>query len=162
MDCDKFIEKDIVMKLLFDSNSRFVPENRIYMFMEGIYAGFCNNYILAAHILIPQIENSFKFVLEQNDKFTTRYAEDKQSDNTLGAFLNSDKGEGMLKDICSQNLFEELSDFLINSKSTNFRNELCHGLMEPFLIEHYGKYLWWLSLKMIIQTDNYFIFPKEE
>lgn len=161
MDVDKEIDKNLIYAYLCKQNSKFIPENRIYLYAEGIYAGFCNNYILSAHLLIPQIENSLKTIIELNGKSVTRLSEEKQVDNTLGAILKDDKGKSMLKGICEENLLEELSDFLTNSNSVNFRNELCHGLLEPFLIEYYGMYLWWLSLKIINQTENYFLFPNE-
>ena len=160
MDADKAIDKNLIYSFLFKHNSKFIPKARVYLYAEGIYAGFCNNYILSAHLLIPQIENSLKSIIELNGKSVTRLSEEKQIDNTLGALLNADdKGERMLKGICEENLLEELSDFLTNANSVNFRNELCHGLLEPFLIEYYGMYLWWLCLKIIDKTETYFLLP---
>lgn len=154
MDFDKFITKELVLHLIEKSESKFIPKNRTHLFVEGIHEGFNNNFILASHILIPQIENSLKFIIEQNEGNTTRLTEEIQNDNTLGGIL-----EGrLLNGICDEDLLIELNNFLIDGNSVNFRNEICHGLMEPFTINYYGIYLWWLTLKMVIQTDEYFKF----
>ncbi len=41
-------------------NSPFVPMNREYIFAEGLDAGLKGNFMIAAHLLIPQVENSMR------------------------------------------------------------------------------------------------------
>lgn len=154
MDFDKLITKELLFHLIEKSESKFIPRNRTHLFIEGIYEGFNNNFILASHLLIPQIENSLKYIIEQNGGNTTRQTDEIQNDNMLGGILK----EKMLNDICDEDLLIELNNFLIDGNSVNFRNQICHGLMEPFMINYYGIYLWWLTLKMVIQTDEYFKF----
>lgn len=156
IDRHKKVNINWVSGLLNFTKSRFIPEDRIEIYARGIHEGFENNFIVSAHILMPQIENSIRYIAEQNGISTTKTAEELQHENTLGGCLEK------IKEITNQDLFSELKDFLVDMGSTNFRNELSHGLMDSFPLHHYGQYLWWLSLKMIFQTNNYFSFPPKE
>jgi hypothetical protein len=143
MDIHKQIDRAFVFGLLEQCNGKFVP--------EGINEGFNNNFISAAHLLVPQLENSFRYIALQNGVETTKWSDDLQHQNVFGGSLEK------IKDFTKSDLHKELHNFLVNS-NVNFRNELCHGLISPILIEHYGSYLWWLTLKMVLQTENYFSF----
>lgn len=160
MDFDQQISKDLVAKMVINCESPFIPKDREHFFIEGIYCGFQNNYILASHILIPQIENSLKNLIELNGRNTTKHGEEIQNDNTLGSILSIDENNKMLDGICDRNLILELNNYLVDGNSVNFRNRLCHGLLSPFETDYYGIYLWWLTLKMVKQTDKYFTIPR--
>ena len=152
MDIDREMKRNVIFHFVDQCESRFIPEDRKYIFAEGLYAGFKNDFLLASHLLIPQIENSLKFIADQNQIIISKLSEDLQHDNTLGGTLEKIKG------ITDSDLHKELFSFLIDLNDINFRNEVCHGLMNPMLVNHYGIYLWWLSLKMIIKTKDYFSF----
>ncbi|AUC20621.1 hypothetical protein BTO15_00155 [Polaribacter sejongensis] len=160
MDFDKQISKDVISTMVINSESLFIPKGREYFFIEGIYQGFQNNFILASHILIPQIENSLKNLIELNGRNATKNTEEIQNDNTLGSILGIEKNNKMLDKICSRNLLLELNSYLVDGNSVNFRNRLCHGLISPLETDYYGIYLWWLTIKMIMQTEKYFETPK--
>jgi len=154
MDEDRIINKETVFyHILEKCDSKFIPNERKWLFANGIYAGFNNDFITSAHILVPQLENSFKYVLESQGVLTAKIYEEIQQDNMFGGLLDN-----LIKNN-KHEIFYELKDFLLENSSVNFRNELCHGLLSPFIIEHYGIYLWWLTLKMIFDKEK--IFEKE-
>ncbi len=151
MNEDKEISKNLVYYFLFNKcNNQIIPENRKIIFAEGIFSGFQNNYILASHLLLPQIENSIKLLAEKCDLLTAKLYEDLQHDNTLGGILDK------LINISDSEFLKELKDFLVETNSVNFRNEVAHGIYEPSQIDYYGIYLWWLSLKLIADNDKIF------
>jgi hypothetical protein len=154
IDIHKLIDRDFVFGLLDQCKSKFISEDRIYIYAEAIYEGFNNNFISAAHLLIPQFENSFRHIASQNGIETTKWTDNLQHQNIFGGVLEK------IKDFTKDDLHKELHNFLVDS-NTNFRNELCHGLISPIIIEHYGTYLWWLTLKMVFQTENYFSFSSQ-
>ncbi|KFF21978.1 DUF4209 domain-containing protein [Chryseobacterium sp. JM1] len=156
MDLDGQVCRDWVVAMISQCKSPLIPKDREYLFIEGIYSGFQNNFILSSHLLIPQIENSLKSIIESNNRNTIKLLEDIQNDNTLGGLLSIKENGKMLDGICEKNLLLELNSFLIDGNSVNFRNKISHGLISPFEINYYGIYLWWLSLKMIVQTEEYF------
>ncbi len=160
MDLDHTVSKEEIYNLIEKADSRFIPVGREHLFIEGIYHGFNNNFILASHILMPQIENSLKYIVEQNGRNTIRLADDIQNDNTLGGILIIGETDKMLNGICNEDLLTELNNFLVDGNSANFRNQICHGLIEPFTIDYYGIYLWWLSLRMVFDTEKLFKFQQ--
>lgn len=154
MDNDKKIDKNYVYMLLHKLQSKFVPYDRNSIYINGILAGFNNDFITAAHLLLPQLENSLKNILDTNNILSFKIDDEIQHDNTLGGIL-----EIYIKKN-QHNIFMELKDFLTENSGVNFRNELSHGLASPFIIEHYGVYLWWLTLKLIKDYDEIFTFNK--
>ncbi|MDE5492235.1 DUF4209 domain-containing protein [Elizabethkingia meningoseptica] len=156
MDFDQQISKNLITEMILRCESPFIPDDRQYLFIEGIYSGFQNNFILASHLLIPQIENSLKHIVELNNRNTIRLSDDIQNDNTLGGILCTDENGKMLDGICDRDLLLELNSFLVDGAGINYRNKVCHGLISPFEMGYYGIYVWWLTLKMIKQTNEYF------
>jgi len=151
MDEDKILNKEIVFYHIFEKcNSRFMPAERKWLFAQGIYAGFKNEFTTSAHILVPQLENSFKFILEKKGALTAKIYDEIQHDNMLGGLLDN------LIKVNGHDIFHELKDFLLENNSVNFRNELCHGLLSPAIIKHYGIYVWWLTIKLIIDKEKIF------
>lgn len=154
------ISKNTLANFLITDKSPFIPAGREAFFIEGFFLGFQNNFMTAGHILIPQIENSLKNIIEINGRNTIKLDEPVQHDNTLGSLLSLKESGNMLDGLCSKDLLSELNSFLIDGNSANFRNRICHGLASPAESYHYGVYLWWLSLKMVLLTKEFFEIPK--
>lgn len=151
MDEDKIIDRDAVFyHILEKCNSKCIPPDRKWLFASGIYCGFNNDFITSAHILVPQLENSLKYILENQGILTSKIYDEIQHDNMFGGILD------LYIKHNDHDIFYELKDFLLENSSVNFRNELCHGLLSPFIIEHYGIYVWWLTLKMIFDSEKIF------
>lgn len=145
-------EPKVIDRFLRMKKSRFIPEDRVTLYVQGLWAGFMGDYSLAAHILLPQIENSFRHIAEQHGIITTQLDKDIQHENMLGGVLDK------IKHVTDPNLWSDLKMFLIDSEG--FRNQALHGLSSMQELERNGIYLWWLCLKMVHQTDNYFGFNK--
>jgi len=58
------------------SNSPFVPPDREYLFAKGLYTRTNRNFFTSTRILIPQIENSVRYLCEMYYPL----------DSTIGAF----------------------------------------------------------------------------
>jgi len=142
----------MVTKLLIDAKSPFVPEDRMHNYSLGLTAGFRNEFVTAAHLLIPQLENSLRHLAVTNGIIVTTYEKRFQHENLLGGLIKT-----KLVPLANDDILDELDSFLVDNNNVNFRNELLHGLMETALVHKYGQYVWWLCLKMIVQTK--FIFP---
>lgn len=151
-DCN--IEPKVVERFLRIKKSRFIPQDRVLLYVQGLWAGFMGNYTVAAHILLPQIENSFRHIAEQHGIITTQLDKDIQHENMLGGVLDK------IKQVTNPDLWLDLKMFLIDGEG--FRNQALHGLSSIQELERNGIYLWWLCLKMIHQTDDYFGFNKSD
>lgn len=145
-------EPKVIDRFLRMKKSRFIPADRVTLYVQGLWAGFMGDFPLAAYILLPQIENSFRHIAEQHGIITTKLDKDIQHENMLGGVLDK------IEHVTDSNLWSDLKMFLLDSEG--FRNQALHGLSSMQELEHYGIYLWWLCLKMINQTDYYFGFNK--
>lgn len=149
---------DAFTDMLINNNSTFVPPDRTYIIGLGISEGFRGNFIQAAHLLAPQLENSLRYLAVRNGISMTNLAREIQHENLLGGCLEK------LRPLADADIIDELRDFLVEGFSVNFRNELSHGLMDTLAIQKYGMYLWWINLKLILQTTSFFpnINPEEK
>lgn len=154
MDLHQKVSREAVYALVEKTQSHFIPKDRIFIFAQGFYDGFNNEFISSAHLLLPQMENSLRYIATQAGMVMTNYDKKEQHENILGGTLQKMEG------IIDADLLAELKNFLNDTSSVNFRNELAHGLMNSVLIHHYGKYLWWLFLKLVFQTSIYFKLEK--
>lgn len=145
------MNKAMVMQLLIDTKSPFVPEDRMHDYCLGLTTGFQNDFVTAAHLLIPQLENSLRHLAVTNDIIVTTYDKRFHLENLLGGLITK------IRPLATEDIIEDLNSFLVDNSNANFRNELLHELMETTLVHKYGQYAWWLCLKMILQTK--LIFP---
>lgn len=150
MDVYDEVTESYIGELLNKIASPFIPESRKYLYVIGITKGFNNDFITAAHILTPQVENSLRHIAVKSGVNVTTLEKEKQHENSLGGCLRK------LRPFGNSDLIDELISFLNESNSRNFRNELLHGLMEPLEIQKYGMYLWWLTLKLVVQKKTLF------
>jgi hypothetical protein len=44
----------------------FIPPDHIQIFLKGLHSGLLGDIMLAVHLLMPQLENSLRFVLNQH------------------------------------------------------------------------------------------------
>ena len=128
----------------------YIEESRKVLWAKGIYEGCRDDYISAAHILMPQIERALVLKAQQYCEDLTNY-EREQHDQ-----INLEKALTALKPHLKGVLYDEFSFFLNDGADVNFRNRLAHGLMDPMIIAEEGLYLWWLAIKMVFCEKDIF------
>jgi Domain of unknown function (DUF4209) len=128
------------------SHNPMVPIGREYLFARGLNAWMYGDMPVAAHLLVPQLENSLRNLLERAGTRTTTLGPDGvQQDRTLGSVLSAGELEGIL----GPNVLFDLRCLLSESFGVNLRNLLSHGL-----VGHAGmysapvSYLCWLVLHL--------------
>jgi hypothetical protein len=95
------------------------------------------------HLLVPQIENSIRYVLNQNGVITTTLRNGIQKEKDINDLLPSEE----VKDVLGEDLVFDLRGILIERFGHNLRNESAHGLMpEAAFYDASSVYLWWLLL----------------
>ncbi len=105
MDIHKPTDKTYVLGLLTKCNSRFIPNDRVYIFAQAVSEGFNKNFIPAVHLLVPQFENSFRYIASQNAIETTKWGAELQHQNIFGGILEK------IKDFTNSDLHKELVNF---------------------------------------------------
>lgn len=101
-------------------------ESRLGIIEKGLKAYFDGDYVVAIHLLIPQIENAIRMVYEQNEGLVLKGHAYGLQLETLDNVLKSEQ----IKLCFSEHGAYYLKNLLTDMRSCNLRNSICHGLME--------------------------------
>ncbi|XXU42766.1 DUF4209 domain-containing protein [Sorangium sp. So ce1014] len=128
------------------SRSPFVPPDRATSFARGIALGFQKEFIVAAHILMPQFENSLRHQLElRGAVVSTLPPSGGQNEFHLGALLDTEEA----KDFLGESELFEIKSLLVDKAGTNLRNELAHGLLPDGAKATHIIYFWWKVVQYV-------------
>ena len=128
------------------SHSPFIPPEREYLFAKGLYAGLTGDFFTSTHILIPQIENSVRYIMWRRGIITSGL-DDSGIQNEHN--LNSTLYRPEIASIFDENTLFDLKCLLVEHAGSNLRNRMAHGLindgefMSPLM-----SYIWWLTLRL--------------
>ncbi len=128
----------------------FVPPQHEYTYLRGIHAGFHGDFHVAASLLVPQIENSLRHILEmQGIDVSNLHSDGTQPLKILSGLL----GIPELETTIGAELRFELRGILLENSGFNFRNRLCHGFVSD---EDFNSVpavnIWWLVLRLCLVT----------
>lgn len=133
-------------------HSPFIPPERLSIYTRGLFHGFCGNLVEAVHLLVPQIENGLKYLLNERGTITRKLDRDVQTERSLQYYFEE------LKDVLNADLLFDLDGLLNDGFGDNLRHDLAHGLCETERLSSYiGLYTWWLSLKLSLQIEQVLI-----
>ena len=108
--------------------SPFVPADRTDLYALGFARYFNGDFISALHILIPQLENSLRYVLKQAGVDASKIQNDMTQENrTLPIMLVKDR-EALEKIFCEAIVFEIDNLFLFKGGPT-LRHQVAHGMI---------------------------------
>jgi hypothetical protein len=127
-------------------NSPFVPEDREQLFAQGLHAGLTGNYLMATHLLIPQVENSIRYLLEQRGVTVSKLDDEGVQDEIpLNAILDFPEVDEMF----GEDLVFDLRGLLVERYGSNLRNRVAHGLMSfDGFYSFETAYFWWITLRL--------------
>ena len=127
------------------AHNPFISQDRIAIFAKGLHAGLTGDWIVSAHLLIPQLENSLRYVLEQRG--IVPYTNDTETGVSKAWTLEAMLKRQELIDDLGEDVIFDLRCLLISGFGSNLRNNLAHGLMSTgHFFDHSIVYLWWLTL----------------
>jgi len=128
------------------SNNPFVPTGRELIYAQGLLSGLQGDYLIALHLLIPQIENSIRNLLTRNGVITSSLnSEGIQEEFDINKLLDMPE----TAKIFHEALIFGLKGTLTSRFGGNFRNLLAHGLLEHgHFFSSNAVYIWWLILKI--------------
>ena len=128
--------------------SAIVPEKREILVANALYQGFEGDFGSAIHLLAPQVENMIRQLLKRKGLVTT-HTDQKGIENEMG--LSSLVSMNGAREILGDDLWFELQAVFTDSLSTNFRNEVGHGLLDDETSNSlYSVYAWWMVLRLVI------------
>ncbi|MEA5546178.1 DUF4209 domain-containing protein [Limnoraphis robusta CCNP1324] len=128
------------------ANSPFVPPDRQYLFAKGLYAGLTGDFFTSTHILIPQIENSIRYLLRKQGVLPSSYKEQGiQDERNLNETLYCPE----ITSIFDEDTLFDLQGLLVERSGSNLRNRMAHGLInDDGFLSYLMSYLWWLTLRL--------------
>lgn len=128
------------------SNSPFVPPGREYLFAKGLYAGLTGDFYTSTHILIPQIENSVRYLLWDRDTLPSAL-DNKGIQNEHN--LNTTLYRPEITSIFDEDTLFGLKNLLVEHSGSNLRNRMAHGLInDGEFLSPLMSYLWWFTLRL--------------
>lgn len=138
-------ERDLLPILI---NNPFVPQGREMIFARGLYYGLQGDVLVSTHLLIPQIENSLRYILQSHGHITSGLDHDQiQDEYTLQRILYEYRKE--LEQILGEDILFDLQGLLVERFGSNLRNLVAHGLLDgQHFLYRQTLYLWWLTLRL--------------
>ena len=108
--------------------SPFVPGDRGALFALGFVRFFGGDFVSALHILVPQLENSLRYVLKQAGVEPSAIHSDMTQENrTLSVILTRDRDS--LEAIIDPAIVFEIENLFDFRGGPTIRHHLAHGLM---------------------------------
>lgn len=127
-------------------NNPLIPDGREMIYARGLLAGLQGDYLLALHLLIPQIENTLRHLLQV------------QGVNVVGIDSNGIQRPFGLETllpkpeliaILGEDLIFDLRGLLVEPLGWKLRAGIAHGLLDHDAFYSMGAiYLWWLVLRL--------------
>jgi hypothetical protein len=127
------------------SNNPLIGVGRAELVLRGLYAGLVGDFVVACHLLVPQIEHSIRHVLNQQGIVTTSLSSERiQEEQDLSRLLQRPE----TIEIWGEDLIFYLRGLLVERFGANLRNRLAHGMMHELEFDSWqGSYLWWIALR---------------
>lgn len=135
--------------LPFIQHSPFVPPGRELLYLQGLLAGFEGDFVVAVHLLVPQVENSLRYVLARRGVITSKLEQGIQDERDLGSLFYTYPTE--LEAAFGPDTVFDLQGLLVERFGTNLRNLLSHGLLSYGEVQSFqGEYFWWLTWHLVV------------
>lgn len=125
----------------------FIPPGHAGIYARGLQAGFLGDWLVASHLLIPQLEASIRAVFQQRRIPTSSLENGIQQERDLGWLLNHAQA---IKSFGSGIVFD-LRGLLTEDFGWNLRNDQAHGLIpENGFYSEASVLVWWLTLRLCV------------
>lgn len=132
----------------FVVNNPVVPSDRAHLFARGIHAGLTGDCVIAASLLIPQIEHAVRHMLNNCGVITSAIDQDGIRRERS---LNETLYEPRLRELLGSDFVVDLQCVLVEHAGHNIRNKFAHGLLahDSFFAPQYV-YFWWQTLRLCV------------
>lgn len=130
--------------------SPIVPKGRERLFGKALFAGYEMDFVVALHLLVPQIEHLVRWHLKNAAAKTTNLDNNGiENENGLSALMDMPEALQVL----GEDLAFEVRALFCDACGANLRNELAHGLLDDEACKSpYSIYAWWFGLKLVFNS----------
>jgi hypothetical protein len=130
-------------------NNPYIPPGKEAIFARGLYYGLTGDFLLSTHLLIPQLENSMRSIVDQLGGVTSGL-DDKgiQQERDLNRLLYRPYAQ-LLEGILGEDMIFDMRGLLVEEHGSNLRNNLAHGFIDSMSFWMWPHtYLWWIVLHL--------------
>lgn len=131
----------------FVHNNPFVPPHHEEIFLRGLHYGLLGDFMLATHLLVPQIENSIRYLLQQRGVITSGLnSQGIQEEYDLNKLLYK---VPEVEELFGKDLLFDLQGLLVDRFGSNLRNLLAHGILNSYEVQSLkAVYVWGVVLRL--------------
>ena len=142
---EHFVDGDGLINIV--AQSGVVPAERVHLVAKGLKAGFDGDFVVALHILVPQLEHLIRAHLQNRGvKTTTPDTDGLQMEAGLSTLVEKPE----METVFGSDLTFEIRAIFCDGFGPNLRNELAHGLLDQdALLSAESIYAWWLIFREI-------------
>lgn len=140
-------ERDFVDLAAF---SPIVPPDRQTLVGKALFAGYDQDFLVALHLLVPQIEHLVRYHLQRAGAITAKLdAEGIETEIGLSALMELPEATKVF----GENLAFEFRAVFSDAFGPNLRNQVAHGLLDDSECHSiYTVYAWWLTLRLVFNS----------
>lgn len=131
------------------TQSPLFKSNRSALLKIGIDAWFSENYEVAVHLLVPQIESALREWLILMGESAMRPTRDQTGFEAMG--MGAILGTESFKNKVNPTIKLHLAALFTNTKGLNLRNRLAHGIIDPEIL-HRGTANWVIHALLAVRT----------
>lgn len=126
----------------------FIPFGHEEFFIKGVACGFNGDFLTACHVLIPQIENSLRYVAKiKGEEPSQLHGDGSQERNGLKGLLDNP----LIIETFGVDMVGNLQALLVDKIYGDLRNQLAHGYVPA---SYYNQspciFTWWLVLRILM------------
>lgn len=130
------------------AQSGVIPTDRIGLVSRGLKAGFEGDYVVALHLLTPQLEHLVRTRLQNLGHDTQNH--DPKENMQMEAGLSTLAADSKINEAFGAELGFEIRALFADRLGPNLRNELAHGLLDEEQMQSTDSiYAWWLFFRII-------------
>ncbi|WP_164878257.1 DUF4209 domain-containing protein [Microbacterium enclense] len=125
--------------------SSIIPADRERLFAQALYYGYDGDFLTAAQLLAPQIENIVRLHLRNAGQPTSTLDRGVEQEIGLSALM----GREAVTEIFGEDIVFEIRALFCGPIGPNLRNEFAHGLVnDAWAGSAYAFYCWWFVLRL--------------
>ena len=127
-------------------DSALVPADREVLIAQALLYGYNGDFLTAAQLLAPQLENIVRVTLNANGLRTTVTTDGIETESGLSTLVKEDEFEN----IFHVDVAFEIRALFCSAVGPNLRNEYAHGLVgDSHRNSAHAMYAWWMMWKLI-------------
>jgi len=106
--------------------SPLFSEKRLAIIERALDAYFVDDFVVSSHLLIPQIEQALRTIIESSGGMTWRQVQN--SDVFMVRTFDDILNDEILQQVMGQDMVTQFKVLFTDQRGWNIRNNLCHGL----------------------------------